>query len=453
MKFIGWNKVKLEKEIEVLNKFINPRYGICRRIESITRFFEDANMYLNLSITSRPWNTGIFPGMHLITEGNSANEDQTLSMVGAVGESLERYCSIFYDKKVMEFGSYNELHRKDGIEYIHPETFAFFSKKQKLKIHELFTANSKIYWTPGFSLIDRRIKMVPAQSVYLPYFPGLDENVIDRSISTGMAFGITLEDTIYTGLMETVERDSFTIYWLNKLELPRIKYPFGFTELDRWYEKMFGDLYNEVNIFDVTTDLGIPTFFSLIKGRNQFLEPFISVGSAANINPVTAIKKAIIESFHTRKYGFSIMYTMYKKDLPINTDAIKSNPFYEHVQDYIRPFDTDEISFCYTPHEEIDFNLIYEKYKFNKNDSFVLLKEAINRIQKLNYEPIVVDMTTEDVREKLFYAIKTIVPGLHPLWAGEDIPLGGKRIYEVPEKMGFKRKQIHEMNVFPHPFP
>ena len=55
--------------------------------------------------------------------------------------------------------------------------------------------------------------------------------------------------------------------------------------------------------------------------------------------------------------------------------------------------------------------------------------------------------------EKGFVTVKILVPGLHPLWAGEDVPLGGNRLYQVPVRLGHPARRRDQMNLFPHPFP
>ncbi|MBN1697303.1 MAG: YcaO-like family protein [Spirochaetales bacterium] len=457
MKVVEYDSVSLHDELNVLENFINYKYGVIKNCRDIEKSYEDPDFFLSMASPCKPWNTNLLPGEYLLGDGNAVSIDKTEATLSAIGECLERYSSVFYNKNLLTFGSYNELYEKDHILFVNPDVFALYSREQNIKDMDFFTKDLKIYWTAGISLLDRKIKMVPAQLVYMPYSPSINEGNIYPANSTGLAFGRSLAETIYSGLCETVERDAFGIYWLNKLEFPRIKFPFGIDEIDSWYKRLFGDFDNEINVFDITSDIGFPTFFSLLKGRKEFEEPFISVGASANIDPIKAIKKAILESFHTRKYGIGLMVidrTGHSKVFGDSMDAIRGNTFHQHVLRYTTSIiDLEEISFCYSPKKEIALDEIMKKHVVTGTDTVSLLKQGLKKLKSCKYDIVAVDVTSEDIAEAGFYSIKTMAPGLHPLWAGEIIPLGGKRIYEVPPRLGFKKKKIEEMNTYIHPFP
>jgi ribosomal protein S12 methylthiotransferase accessory factor len=452
---ISWKEVELRHEMKILEEFVDNKYGIIKNVMLCQRQFYDANMHVTAAITSKPWNTGLFPHSHFISEGTSVHENLDYSLVGSIGESLERYCAVYYDKETHDYGSFNDLSRQSNKIYTDPETFALYAKEQNLDEFEYFGRDSKVAWVEGLSLVSHKPIMVPAQLVYLPYFRMLNETEIFHSTSTGLAFGISVDDTVYSGLMEVIERDAFSIFWLNKLNVPCIKPPFGIPELDAWYGKLFGCLDIEMNILDITSDLGIPSFMVCLKGRKNTSDPFLAVGAATAMNPVSAIKKAIMEAYHTRKYGFSIMsFSTNEVFKEIRSmESMEANGFLNHVKKYLKPVDLEEIDFLYSPKEEKPFLEVYKKYQMDTSETIVLLREALQRLSEKGFSPLIVDVTSDDIAEKQFYSIRTIVPGLHPLWAGGQIPLGGRRIYDAPPVMGYRRKRMEEMNLFPHPFP
>ena len=71
---------------------------------------------------------------------------------------------------------------------------------------------------------------------------------------------------------------------------------------------------------------------------------------------------------------------------------------------------------------------------------------------------IVADLTPPDVMHLTseIKVIRTIIPGLIPMYfdTGPE-PLGMKRLYSLPKKLGClgRKLDIKEINKFPHPFP
>jgi ribosomal protein S12 methylthiotransferase accessory factor len=54
-----------------------------------------------------------------------------------------------------------------------------------------------------------------------------------------------------------------------------------------------------------------------------------------------------------------------------------------------------------------------------------------------------------------FRVVKVVIPNLHPLYLDEKHPyLGGKRLYDVPVKLGFLKnpRKEDEFNKISHPF-
>jgi ribosomal protein S12 methylthiotransferase accessory factor len=100
------------------------------------------------------------------------------------------------------------------------------------------------------------------------------------------------------------------------------------------------------------------------------------------------------------------------------------------------------------PTLHIDFN---EKQDVNPHG---MIKYIVRILKEKNYNVLVKDITTPDVNQSGFYCLRVIVPQL--LQMGGAYPFyfhGGKRLYEVPQLMGYKSNSYDELNKFPHPFP
>jgi ribosomal protein S12 methylthiotransferase accessory factor len=78
---------------------------------------------------------------------------------------------------------------------------------------------------------------------------------------------------------------------------------------------------------------------------------------------------------------------------------------------------------------------------------------CVDILRKNGLEVIVVDITTDDIKETPFKVVKVLIPGLQQLNGDHNYPfLGGHRLKEAPKKMGYAVKE-GEYNKLPHPFP
>jgi ribosomal protein S12 methylthiotransferase accessory factor len=442
------------EEREILAEFIDLETGLIRELLQPGVGFEDPDWFLGIALPARIWNTGLFAGRHNLSEGNAVGESEQAAVLGAIGETLERYCLAFFDRRRLVMSSFDDAESLGLGRCTDPDDYALFAPDQRPNWCVPFTRQSVVAWTEGVSLVDKRSRWVPAQLVYLPYAPGADEDYVFSATSSGTAFGANLESAVLSGLCETVERDAFALYWLNRPMLPSLDV-LADPILRPWYRRLFGKYDNQINVFDLTTEIGIPCFYAVLKGRAQQTEPFISVGASCHPDPERALKKAILEAFHTRRYGMNLMMLEGMADggyLAAGSSS-ETNKFHAHVLRYTRPVPLEQVDFCYQPRETVSVTEALAGHRRAYADEGGTVRTCVGRLRAAGYDPIAVDVTTDEVAEKGFFAIKTLVPGLHPLWAGEDVPLGGKRLYEVPARLGWGRKPRDQMNLFPHPFP
>ena len=80
--------------------------------------------------------------------------------------------------------------------------------------------------------------------------------------------------------------------------------------------------------------------------------------------------------------------------------------------------------------------------------------EGLDLILLVTHNVLVKDITTHDIRQLGFFATKVYIPQLIPLAGSyKYYYYGGKRLYEVPTKFGYKSHNFNNLNPFPHPFP
>jgi ribosomal protein S12 methylthiotransferase accessory factor len=83
------------------------------------------------------------------------------------------------------------------------------------------------------------------------------------------------------------------------------------------------------------------------------------------------------------------------------------------------------------------------------------LRHAVSLVGDAGYEVIVVNLTTVDAEDLGLHVLRVLIPGAQPLDASyKHRFLGGRRLYEVPERIGLPGAQsIDELNPWPHPYP
>src|SRR5262249_30741158 len=96
-----------------------------------------------------------------------------------------------------------------------------------------FNPKIETEWSPVWSLRDDKFRYLPTSFLY--FFHRATSEVSERNHipadSNGCAAGNTLEEAIVQGFLELVERDSYAIWWYNRVRRPQV-------DLDA-----FGDAY------------------------------------------------------------------------------------------------------------------------------------------------------------------------------------------------------------------
>ncbi|MFW9940482.1 MAG: YcaO-like family protein [Candidatus Thorarchaeota archaeon] len=371
------------------------------------------------------------------------------ALLATIGEAIERYCSSFYNRENLIFGSYIE-HENYAV---HPNNFILFSDKQYYQENfpfKPFTAISKIYWTWGYSLIYNKPKLVPACFTYLPYGYTKEETFLGPSISTGLSCGNSLEEAILTGIYECIERDAFTIMWLNKLSMPVVKIDENKNQIGKIIHDKFVISNIDYYVCDITSDIGIPTFYVLAIG-NSSDGMLACVGSATRLNSEDAILKALVESAQGRPY---LRY------------VLRKDPNWTCGENFCNLRSFDDHGRLYSSMPELIPKLLFIKQPAsrllrelpNLSSSKIVddIKFCLKKLSGMGLDVIVIDLTTRDVKEVGFSVVRVIIPGLHPLHGNHQFRfLGGNRLYNVPRILGYTQKDTteEELYAWPHPFP
>jgi ribosomal protein S12 methylthiotransferase accessory factor len=383
-------------------------------------------------------------------KAGGAGETIESAMAATIGEAVERYCMLWWDKKEMIRASYADV--RDAA--IHPDELRLFSPDQPLAKRglALFTEESTIRWVWGYSLVTRQPRLVPASFVYLNYRYDDDEARIGSNASNGLAASLTLEEAILNAASELVERDAFAIRWLHQMAGPRIEVDSA--EMQRLLEERYHSWHPDVSIdlYDITLDVPLPCVFAVMRRPAEFGR-VLCVGAACRVSAGDAIRKSLREAGQALSYYRYLMQQLATWEPEADFSDITS--FDHHCMLYVkRP---DLVDPAIAPWTRETRTIPLSKLPHRTPGSVLGdLQHCLGSLEKGQHDVIVVDITTSDVADVGFTVVRVIIPGLVPLHGTHWLPyIGARRFREVPERLGWPAARPgHEaVNPFPHPFP
>lgn len=433
-----------DKIINLLPTLVNERTGLIRKLEPVKTSFLPLKLYLYSAVLSIHPQNKPFDLNPLSISGAGKNEQEAIAK--CLAEAIERYCGYFspYWKELI-YASYQEIED----EAIEPERFALFSESQ-YKTPEFyfkpFTRKTKIHWVRGRELSSGKNCWLPAQLCFLSQFL-FPETRIGYASSNGLASGLGYEDAVERAISEVIERDAFMITWLNQLKFPLLKIEF---QNNCWLNRTFTTLHSthyRPYTFILNNASGIPVSLSIILNIKR-ASPLVSFGASADLDMNKAIEKSIIESLQCLNYLFRCKEVNKKVGFKNGKPLIRN--FSEHALLYSQPNRYNQVSFLFENGPGRKKHVFYPPENGPAGDK---LNKMVELLKQRGYEIIIVDLTPEEFRKLGLWVVKAIIPEFINLSLGNWIYKGGGRIYEVPEKIGFKRKTEAQLYTELHPFP
>jgi ribosomal protein S12 methylthiotransferase accessory factor len=425
---------------------VSDRVGVISEVVFMETTPEEPAVYL---AQSRPAELTALAGRSALNDGTATSVDPNRAIMKAVGESVERYCSAFYDDREFALAPYEEIPGKA----LRPEDFALFSRLQYNKPdfpYAPFTRRTPIRWTLGHSLIDDCAKWVPAACVYIPYDRAPNEPPLKDLISTGLACGPTYASALLKALAEVVERDAYTIVWQNRLPRPHIDLENVADPLIRRFVAVLKRLTIQSYAVLLTLDIAIPVVLMVMTRSDG--PPWTIVASGADLSPRHALLLALEEAcLALIGMGRSLAGARHFQPAADYMD-VTTLPLHglAHAAD---PRLRSSIGFLTQPSELVSLDELSDAATGNPVAD---LRTALNAIRPVVGDVVGVDVTTPDINEVGFKVVRVIVPELQPMDINHQYPhLGGRRLYEVPFKLGLvaKPREESELNADPHPFP
>jgi ribosomal protein S12 methylthiotransferase accessory factor len=207
--------------------------------------------------------------------------------VSVMMEAVERYSSEFQkaDKKRVIVGTYAEV--SNGTKAVEPKS---------LILPGVLLQDVRLDWIDGYDLMHKKEVLLPCNAIFHPYLAPFK---LFRSNTNGLASGNTLEEAIFHGLMEVVERDAMSIAEATRDPGKAIT----ITKKDglafELYEK-FGKAGIDVKLWYLPTDTEIPTVLAATDDK-ELLDPSLLVmGVGTHMDARIAVLRALTEVAQSR---------------------------------------------------------------------------------------------------------------------------------------------------------
>jgi ribosomal protein S12 methylthiotransferase accessory factor len=159
------------------------------------------------------------------------------------------------------------------------------------------SSDTKIEWFPGWDLLNDEEVLVPANAVFHPYSPVRGHWQLFRSNTNGLASGNVMEEAIFHGLMEVIERDAVSIAEVNRN--PGLGLNVGAGRVSEIIDKF--ELQGiVVRLWSLPTDTGVPTVVAASDDEKMRDASLLVMGAGSHTDPEIAALRALTEVAQSR---------------------------------------------------------------------------------------------------------------------------------------------------------
>ncbi|MDD1674883.1 MAG: YcaO-related McrA-glycine thioamidation protein, partial [Methanomicrobiales archaeon] len=204
--------------------------------------------------------------------------------ISAMMEGIERYSAEAKDRTLL-MGCYGELAGPRNM--VNP---------RDLILPRGVDPDARIPWVEGFDIVRNETVLVPAHAVFHPLHPRFGR--LFRTNTNGLASGNVLEEAVFHGLAELIERDAWSLVEATKNTGPLVR---NVTDpLAAMLLEKFSAAGVEVRLRDITSDIGIPTFAAASDDLRLHDPALLTIGMGTHTSARVAVLRALTEVAQSR---------------------------------------------------------------------------------------------------------------------------------------------------------
>ncbi|GAA1403916.1 TOMM precursor leader peptide-binding protein [Catellatospora coxensis] len=320
-----------------------------------------------------------------------------------------------------------------------------------------FTDDLKVPWVWGYSLRDKRSILVPERLVYyMGRHPGTN---FVQECSNGCATGSCLEEAIFYGMLELIERDAFLLAWYGKARLPEIDPGSCRSVGTRQMIDRMRLVGYDVRLFDTRIDLQMPVVTGVAVRRDGGLGR-LCFAAGSSPDPEDAVRAALCEiASYVPNFDHRVEDALEDTRASV-TDYRKITELKHHALLFGLPEMAHHADFLLADPQPKPIGEIYAGWERDRPRNADLrddVRYGVDLLAAAGHDVIVVDQTSPEQRQLGLRTACVIVPGLIPI----DFGWQRQRVLHMPRlRTAFRRAgwrdtdlAISEINFVPHPFP
>ena len=414
--------------LESLDRLLEQK--MLRTISPVEAFNDDPKIF-HYHLLARTTNEITDGKIREIHSSGVSLFSRKIALFKCLAEALERLSVSIYSKKKLLNKTYHELLSNNHI--VFDPSSIIKAKKYRDK---------QFNWIQGKDIFWGNEIFFPAQLVFLNYKYDKEIVLSPEVNTTGCAGGFDHEDTLLRGIYELIERDAYLAIFIamltpKQIDLKTISHP----EIN-YAIQLCKRYYLDIYTFDITNDLQIPTFMTLIIDKTGLGQAF-TTGLKSNLDPSSALIGSIEEALNTRSW--------YRKKIYENN---------KHTVNYLRPLEIDshnkraffwssvqqlkKLSFLFSS-KQVSWQ--YPKFNKSPNKQLEYLKKIFI---KKKFSSYYVNVTSPIIAPTNYRTYRVFIPQLQPFYIKESAKrIYSDRIQQVARHFG---KENLVFNTQPHFF-
>jgi oxazoline/thiazoline synthase len=429
----GYRSVSSRATVARFRKHVSPLTGVVSRLERIeadlplnTNYLAKHN-FSGLPETVEELKSGLYGGS--FGKGSTAEQGEASALM----EAIERYSGIYQGDEIRVTRRFTDFPAGDAIL---PNDVLLFSDAQyrrhdappsdsdEMPTPAPFDQSAKIEWSPVWSLRDERFKYLPTSLLYF-FYKGSSTAGHIHADSNGCAAGNTREEAIVQGFLELAERDSYAMWWYNRVQRPELDLSAFDDSYVRDLQIQLAETGRRLWVLDITNDLGIPSYVALSQSEENG-QDFIEFGSGSHFDPRIAMLRSLTELNQFLSIGLMGL----RSTETMGDDGSGLLRLADH------PYLTPNGSPAVRP--DLDS-------KFGRLDKREQVMTCVNLVKRLGLDFLVLDQTRPDIEVPV---VRVIVPGLRHFYRR----FAPGRLYDIPVKLGWLDRPVPESALNPiHP--
>ncbi|MFI6639279.1 TOMM precursor leader peptide-binding protein [Streptomyces sp. NPDC050504] len=377
-------------------------------------------------------------------------------------EGLERYAGMRSRAKNANVRASYDALAAGGTALVDPRVCGLYSEAFHRANPRVtpFSTDREIPWVWGYSLRDDAPVLVPEVLTYY-HAPGLENRFVQES-SNGCASGGCLEEAVYFGLMEVVERDAFLLTWYGRAALPELDVRTSASRATRHMVDRLEMYGYEARFFDARISFRSIPVVAGVAVRPDGGPGRMCFGAGASLDPEAAVAGALCE-IATDAVNLQGRTERDEERLrAMARDFDKVEALHDHPLAYGIPEMGDHAHFLIgepgaARRPARSFREAYGSLGPVSDDLKDDLERCVAEVTGAGFDVVVVDQTMPEQRDLGLTTVGVIVPGLLPIdfgWSRQRA-LHMPRMRTALREAGLRDRDLTaaDLNPAPHPFP